>query len=260
MIHSTRVYFGFVWIFIGLSSTQAFASKRAYRVGALIYHGVATAYGDTESISKILDSNGITHQDVTSEELNRLSVEELSQYGMIVWPGGYAGQMSASLEPATRERVRLAVRERGVSYVGICAGAFIAVSPAPTPGVDGPEWGLAIIPAETLPYYHLEDEGVDYSLVSLELAAGRRGDIVWWGGPTLPEVAHGVIARYGDNREPAIIQTQAGQGRVILSGPHPEAPRSWRTKLGLAESDGLDHKLAGQLFRAALELEELNVL
>ena len=234
---------------------RSFPIKRDYRIGALIYHGAATAFGDVESISEILDAQGITHQDVTSEELNQMTVEELTQFGMIVWPGGYAGQMSASLYPATRDRVRRAVRERGVNFVGICAGAFIAVSPAAPSSAEGPEWGLSIIDAETLPYYHLEGEGLEYSLVDLEISSGIRIGVVWWGGPTLPEVSHGVLARYLDNHEPAVIQTQAGFGWVFLAGPHPEAPHSLRVKLGLRSSDGLDHEFAGQIFRAALGQE-----
>ncbi len=231
--------------------------RRDYRVGALIYNGVATAFGDVESIIKILNSKGITYQDVSSRELDRMSIEDLSQFGMIVWPGGYAGQMSGSLEPSTRQRIRQAVHERGVGFVGICAGAFIAVSPEALKGADGPEWGLSLLNSETLPYYHLENEGIEYALVDLNLSVGTLRGVVWWGGPTLPELPHGVIARYSDTHEPAVVQTYAGLGNVILSGPHPEAPRSWRSKLGLGNSDGLDHEFAGHLFKAALGQENL---
>ncbi len=240
--------------------TPPLQSARDYRIGALIYHGDATAFGDVESISEILDHQGISHQDVTSEELNRMSIDELAQFGMLIWPGGYAGQMSASLEPKARQAIQQAVRERGVSFVGICAGAFIAVSPAAAVGESGPSWGLSILPAPTLPYYHLEDEGIDYSLVEVEVSGGQRGRFVWWGGPALPEVSKGVIARYADDHQPAVIQTQAGLGWVILSGPHPEAPRSWRTKLGLLPSDGLDRRWAGQLFLSALHRQPLAFL
>jgi len=272
LLSSHRFILGLVWVLAGCGASSPsavansaelkghFAPHRDYRVGALIYHGVATAFGDVESIGGILDHLGISYQDVTSEELNRMSLEDLSQFGMIVWPGGYAGQMSRSLEPSTRDRIRRAVQERGVSFVGICAGAFIAVSPAAPKGAEGPDWGLSIISTETLPYYHLEDEGVDYSLVDLDLPQGDKLGVVWWGGPTLPEVSHGVIARYGDNHQPAVIQTQAGLGFVILSGPHPEAPASWRSKLGLAESDGLDHELAARLFKSAFERKEMSTL
>ena len=226
-------------------------------VGALIYHGVATAYGDDEAIEGILDTLGISYQEASSDELNDMTLDHLSQFRMIVWPGGYAGQMSRSLTAATRDRIRLAVQERGVSFVGICAGAFIAVSPAAEPGAEGPSWGLSLIAAETLPYYHLEDEGVDYAMVDLDFARGPRRSLVWWGGPTLPEVTNGVIARYRDNHLPAMIQTWSGKGFVILSGPHPEAPLSWKTKLGLSDSAGLEQDIAALLFQAALNREPL---
>jgi len=245
------------------SSVGAFRSVGSLasgRIGALIYHGVATAFGDVESISGILDTLGISHHEVTSDELNQMRMEDLIQYKMIIWPGGYASQMSGSLEASTRERIREAVLNYGVSYVGICAGAFIAVSPAPVKGADGPEWGLSLISSETLPYYHLEDEGVDYALVQLELPQSKSTGVVWWGGPTFPEVPRGVVARYADRHEPAVIQSRAGLGWVVLSGPHPEAPPSWRAELGLPDSDGLDHELAAKLFKAAFDGRELSVI
>ncbi len=227
---------------------------RDYKVGALIYQGVSTAYGDAEAISSILDSHGVSYQVVDSNELNGMTLDDFAQFGMIIWPGGYAGQMSDSLFASTRENIRKAVNELGVSYVGFCAGAFMAISPPAQPGEAGPAWGLAIIPSSNLlPYYHLEYDGIEDSIVSVDLPGGKTRSLLWWGGPTLPEVAKGVIARYSDTKEPAITETWAGKGFVLLSGPHPESPENWRTKLGLYDPDGLDQDIAWDMFDAALK-------
>jgi hypothetical protein len=82
--------------------------------------------------------------------------------------------------------------------------------------------------------------------------------MVWWGGPSLPEWKGGVIARYTDNNQPAIAQTWSGNGLVILSGPHPEAPQNWRDKLGLSDSDGLDQDYAGQMLEAAAKQQPMD--
>lgn len=240
-------------------------SKREYKVDALVYAGDAAAYGDPEAITSILDSKKMTYQTVSSSELDSMSLEELTSYGMIIWPGGYAGQMSSSLQEATRNKIRRAVTEYGVSYVGICAGAFIAVSAPAKTGAAGPSWGLNILtdskdPTNLLPYYHLEDEGTEDAMVDLKMADGKTRSLVWWGGPYLPEVPKGVVARYADTNQPAIIQTWAGKGFVILSGPHPEAPDNWRTKLGLNDSDGSDQDIAANMFIAGLNQKPMATL
>jgi glutamine amidotransferase-like uncharacterized protein len=246
-------------------STNNTSATRKYKVDALVYAGDAAAFGDPEAISEILDSKKMTYHTVSSSELDSMSLDELSQYGMIIWPGGYAGQMSSSLQDSTREKIRKAVTENGVSYVGICAGAFIAVSAPAKAGAAGPSWGLSLMtnpkdPTSLLPYYHLEDEGTEDAMVNLKMSDGSTRSLVWWGGPYLPEVPKGVIARYEDTKEPAIIQTWAGKGFVILSGPHPEAPDNWRTKLGLTDSDGSDQDMAGNLFSAALNQKPMATL
>lgn len=235
------------------------STPRTFKTDALIYQGDATAYGAVESISQILDSHQKTYDIVSSKELNQMGLKDFTQYGMIVWPGGYAGVMSGSLTHKTRDQLRQAVNNEGVSYVGFCAGAFIAVSPPSESGSTG-SWGLSIIPEPTLSYYYLEDQGIEESMVQVQLPNGATRDLVWWGGPYLLETEGGVIARYQKTNQPAITQSWAGKGLTLLSGPHPEAPASWRTKLGLDDSDGLDHDLTWTLFEAALTQKPLSAL
>lgn len=234
--------------------------QRSYKTDALIYAGVAAAYGGPEALAEIVESHGLTQRTVNSEELDRMTLDELANYGVILWPGGYATEMSDSLRAITRENIRKAVSERGVGFAGYCAGAFIAVSPPAKQGQDGPDWGFALIQGETLPYYHLEDEGVDDAIVKVGLAGGSQRDLIWWGGPYFPEYQHGVIARYADDNKPAIIEQWSGKGLVVLSGPHPEAPDNWRQKLNLTDKDGLDHELAWDMIQAALKQQPMETL
>jgi hypothetical protein len=238
-----------------LEATRPATARSNYKTDVLIYAGDAAAYDDPEALAAIADSKGMTHQSVTSAELNQMSLDDIAKFGVIAWPGGYAGVMSDSLTQATRDNIRKAVQERGVGFVGMCAGAFIAVSPDTT-------WGLSLVNAKTLPYYHLEDEGTDDAMVGVSFAQGSSlgssRQLVWWGGPYLPEWQGGVIARYSDNNQPAIAQTWAGNGLVILSGPHPEAPDSWRSKLDLSDSDGLDQEIMGAMLMAAEKQQPLD--
>lgn len=244
--------FLFAYPSYALESHAKTGTPREYQTGALIYQGASSATGDPEAIADILSRHGVSYQLATSEELNTMSLEDYSKYGVIIWPGGYAGYMSESLLPSTRTLIRRAVTENGVSYVGFCAGAFIAISPSALPGTEGPAWGLSLIPDDLLPYYHLENEGVEFAMVSANFADQSHRSLLWWGGPTLPEFPHGVIARYSDTGEPAIAETWAGQGLILLSGPHPESPEQWRTKLGLTDPDGTEQDIAWNMFNAAL--------
>jgi glutamine amidotransferase-like uncharacterized protein len=232
--------------------------SRVYLADALIYNGVGTANLDAQALAQIVSQHGLTYRLVDSEELNAMSLEELSNYGVMIWPGGYAGQMTSSLHPETRQRIREAVNLRGVSYVGFCAGAFMAVSPAPSEG-GAPDWGLSLISGEILPYYYLEDEGVEYSMVPVSLSSGPKRDLIWWGGPTFPRSARGAVGRY-PNGEAAIVEGWAGNGFVVLSAPHPEAPSVWRDNLGLSDADGSDWDLAWDLIRTALDRKPLPTL
>src|SRR5437868_4092261 len=76
---------------------QATPIPHVYKTGALLYAGEFTAFGDAESLASIMDSHGMSYRAVSSAELNNMSLDDLSQYGAIVWPGGYATEMSNSL-------------------------------------------------------------------------------------------------------------------------------------------------------------------
>jgi hypothetical protein len=233
-----------------LEATRPQTTRSGYNTDVLIYAGDAAAYGDPEALTEIAKSRGMTSKAVTSAELNQMSLDDLSKFGVIAWPGGYAGVMSDSLTQQTRDNIQKAVKERGVGFVGICAGAFIAVSP-------DTKSGLSVVTASELPYYHLEDEGTDDAMVGVNFTQGSGRQLIWWGGPSLPEWKGGVIARYSDTKQPAIAETWSGNGLVILSGPHPEAPEDWRTKLSLTDSDGLDQDYAGQMLEAAAKQQPM---
>jgi glutamine amidotransferase-like uncharacterized protein len=85
------------------------------------------------------------------------------------------------------------------------------------------------------------------------MANGSTRHLVWWGGPATPDTNSAgnwsVIGRYEDGR-PALSQAYSGRGLVVIAGPHPEAPQSWRLTAG-SDPDGLDWELATQMIEAA---------
>lgn len=233
------------------------AAKRTYEIDALIYDGVGAASADTQALDQNIRQHGGTTRIVSSSEMNSMTVDEFARYGAIVWPGGYATQMSNSLTRETRERIRQAITERGVGYAGFCAGAFITGLLA---GKTPAQWGLGLFNID-FPYYYLEEQFVaqgnpdDRAMVTVSIAEGIPGitgktrELIWYGGPTLDGV-EGVIARHDDGTA-AIVQQQVGKGLVLLSGPHPEAPDVWKS--GFTDKDGSDWELAWAMIRSAID-------
>jgi len=226
--------------------------QRQNKTSVLVYNGEGAAAADSQALIDILADHDLKYNAVSSSELNAMSLEEIAGYGLILWPGGYAGTASKSLSVETRIRLNRAVVERGVSYIGFCAGAFIAMN-APSVGGKAPEYGFSLLPYEgILPEYepngiHQHDSPI---ILTFSLYGGAKRDLVWYGGPLFPG-AREVLARYKTG-DPAIIQAAAGKGFVILSAPHPESPAGWTDAQN--DSDGVagDIELAWRLIEAAL--------
>jgi hypothetical protein len=216
----------------------------------LLFNGTGVSTSDWQATEQMISGQGWSYALVNSAELNAMSLEEIASYRVIVIPGGKGGTITASLTEATRLKVRQAVRDRGVGYVGFCAGAWVAVGPEAS-GDQVASYGLAVAPGAILPsYYPGGDTSQTAAIVPVTLSSGETRQLVWWGGPSTPEWAGGVIGRYVTG-EPAISQTWSGAGLVVISGPHPEAPQSWRSTAGF-DSDGLDQDLAVAMIHAAM--------
>lgn len=229
--------------------------ERNFQTDALLFIGSGTWASEVASLRSILSTHGASFQEVTSAQLNAMSLEDLTQYGVIIFPGGSGGTEADSLTSATQARLRSAVQQKGVGYVGFCAGAFIAQAPAPSAGGDV-SYGLGIVDGPVLDYYYLEDQGIDIAMTLLSFADGSTQDTLYYGGPVTPEVPGGVIARY-PNGDPAISQMWSGAGFVVISGPHPTATSSILNSLGVSSSDGTHTETAWKMIDAAMHQQAL---
>ena len=228
---------------------------RAFKTDALVYNGPGTWADEVPALENILSQHGASFKEVNAADLNAMSLDDLDQFGMIVWPGGLGGTQMLSLTSATKLKLRQAVQDRGVSWIGFCAGSFVAVAPTPEPGKD-PSYGLSIVNAPELQYYYLENQGTDIAMTKANFADGTSRDLVWYGGPVTPEFDGGVVAKY-PNGQAAISETWSGNGFVMLSAVHPAAPQLTRTFFGLNDSDGLDFDIAWKLLEATLKQSEI---
>jgi glutamine amidotransferase-like uncharacterized protein len=227
----------------------------SYSTDVLLFNGAGISTSDWQTTEKIVKGMGLTYKLVNSAGLDAMSVDDMAKFGMFLVPGGHAGGITSGLKATTRVRVRQAVRDRGVAYLGICAGAFVAVES----GAEGDQttsYGFPVVEGAHMPvWWPNGNTSAIAAVVPVTFADGSKRQLVWYGGPATPEWSGGVIARYA-NGKPAMSQTTFHKGFVVISGPHPEAPQGWRNTAG-SDSDGLDYDIMEKLVTATLTRKPL---
>lgn len=206
----------------------------------LVYNGTGSSPTDVVALESILTAMGLKYDTANSAQMNAMSKATLTGYKLIVWPGGNSIDMGNSLTTNATALVKTAVSQYGVSYIGFCAGAFMAES------------------STLYNVFHLASTWFDFYNASLidmvwaTFADGSRRDLVYWQGPYLSNFGS-VIARY-PNGQSAIAESKVGKGFVVLSGLHPEAPADWRYGFSSPDVDGVsaDVTYAATLISAAL--------
>lgn len=223
----------------------------SYDTDVLLFNGVGISTSDWQTTEKIVKGMGLSYRLVNSSQLDAMSLEQMTRFGMFLVPGGKAVTITNGLKAATRVRVRQAVRDYGVAYLGICAGAFVAVESGANTN-NTTSYGFPVVEGAHLPmWYPNGNTSAIAAVVPVTFATGTQRYLVWYGGPSTPEWKNGVVARYA-NGKPAISQTWSNKGFVVVSGPHPEAPQGWRNTAG-NDPDGLDYAIMEDLVRATLE-------
>jgi glutamine amidotransferase-like uncharacterized protein len=86
--------------------------------------------------------------------------------------------------------------------------------------------------------------------VPVVVAEGPTLDQYWEDGPHLTGWGD-VVAKYPDGTS-AIVEGAVGDGWVVLSGVHPEAPENWRHGMSFTTPAGVDNAYAATLIEAAL--------
>jgi glutamine amidotransferase-like uncharacterized protein len=171
----------------------------------------------------------------------------LRRYRLMIFPGGNFVEIGDRLTPSTTVKIRNGVHE-GLNYLGICAGAFLAGSfPRPYNSLNltsGVQFG-----------FYAAGHGVRKTAVAITDAGGSTLDQYWEDGPQLAGWG-AVVAKYPDGT-PAVVQGTFGDGWVILTGVHPEAPESWRRGMTFGTPSSTDNAFAAALIQAALNRTSL---
>jgi glutamine amidotransferase-like uncharacterized protein len=164
-----------------------------------------------------------------------------------VWvqPGGDAIELAKAISTRLKDELRRFVNAGG-GYLGFCAGMFFADT-----WVDDNDTvpGLGLLPGTTRDYKTPEKATV----LPVNWLGKIRYVFFEEGGylELRPDAQAEVLARFSNGQVAAAV-TRFGKGRVVVSGPHPEAPESWLHEHGLVDPDGPDFDLANNMFLRAL--------
>jgi hypothetical protein len=207
----------------------------------LLFNGTGTSRNDVAAIANLLEDKGLAYNTADTTELGQMSESQLMAYRLIIFPGGNYITMGNHLTPETTRRVRNAVN-RGVNYLGICAGALLA-GHAQCNSLDltsGVRFG----------FYEVVNRGIHKSAVPIACAEAPVTEHYWEDGPQLSGWGL-VVGKYPDGT-PAIVEGVVGEGWMILCGVHPEAPESWRRGMNFSTSARAANEYTGTLVDAAL--------
>src|SRR5205814_2297294 len=147
----------------------------------------------------LLERSRISYSTASSAQLDEMSAARLRDYRLIIVPGGDFTRIGIGLKKDTVAKLRDAVRH-GVSYLGICAGAFFAGR--------SPYNGLNLTSGVQFGFYAAEGRGMRKAAVPISGAGTPTLDQYWEDGPQLTGWG-AVVGRYPDGT-PAVVQGQFG--------------------------------------------------
>jgi glutamine amidotransferase-like uncharacterized protein len=233
------------FVFISCVFTLVFAAN-AESSQVLVYNGSGASAGDVSALIPRLEFLGYSYTLANEAQMNTMSRAQYDEYGLILWPGGDSIAMGSALSKETTGHIHDSIVLDGVSYLGFCAGAFMAETSS-----------LYNTFKLATTYFNFYDQGA-IGVVNIAFPGGMSDEIVYWDGPQLSGWGQ-VVAKYPSG-DPAIVQDFVGRnhGFVMLSGVHPEAPLTWDVPGYVEGQQTPDNTVAVSLVSAALNKAPLS--
>lgn len=193
-------------------------------VNIAVYRGEAGCEGCSEMVVKSLKKTGLnlSVSYIGENEKLKINSDNLKKFDIYIQPGGGQDIPAAydAIGDDGAEAIRNFVRS-GKGFLGICMGAYLS---------DKNWLGLIDVPLDSevgRPGSEAADEG-DYTL-SL-LWGGKKESAYFQDGPYLSNSSASkgfTPISYYSNGDVAMAAYTYGKGKVVLTGPHPEADESW---------------------------------
>lgn len=213
-----------------LSSLALLPSAHARTVG--IFTGAGTCNGCGETVAEFFQRR---HEKVIYLTEKTLNAATLAQIQVYVQPGG-SDDIDETLNALSTSQIKALQQfvRQGGSYLGICAGAYLA--------------GRYSDKQRKKPAFALIGiDEVDAEIASAQanlLPVNWQGQTRWLynqSGPHLGSIAPAgaeVLGRYQRSGRIAGLISYYGQGKVMLLGPHLEAGRDWYRADGITLKHG----------------------
>jgi glutamine amidotransferase-like uncharacterized protein len=200
-------------------------------VNIALYHGDASS--STSSRTALQSMFSWMNASVDILYASDINEGDLANYDMIAIPGGWAGTYNVDLAGKGITEIRSFVEDGG-AFFGVCAGAYFAC--------DKLRWesgfleyqldlyaGYGVGPIEEIadwPNYDMAEIAINQTSPLIDLTGEPANhSVMYYGGPwfeiTDQEGIH-TLATYTANNRSAMIAFEYEEGRVFLSGPHPE--------------------------------------
>lgn len=171
---------------------------------------------------------------VTRISARYINNADLSGFRLICVPGGNMTNYAEDISPAGKEKMRQFVADGG-GYIGLCAGSHFAAERVLWSDDTLPYEWLGLFPGSTTgtiveiyPYPNYGMCRVNIANDDHYITQPTAGDAMWilyyWGPALLPDPGTDVevLGRYAVVDLPCMIACEYGQGRVFITGAHPE--------------------------------------
>ena len=213
----------------------------------LLYVGTGTSPSDVGAIESVLNTLKVGFLTADQNQLNAMTEPVLGGYTLMIVPGGDSITIGQNLSGNATATIRNAVARYGLHYLGVCAGAFFGGYSAYN--------GVNLTSGVGFDFYVAEFQGIHIEPVEISPASGASLDVYWQDGPQLSGWGD-VVAKYPDGT-PAITEGTWGNGFVMFTGVHLEAPANWRAGLNFTTPLSTDLSYAGTVIQAALNATPL---
>lgn len=244
-MHRHASTFAFLVVF-SASIAPSCANANSNLVRVAVYRGPASCDDCAETAKKAIERLGAQYRVdfVGAAEKIDITPANLSLYDVYVQPGG--GQdIPAALNSFGDKRVEAIRRyvESGGRYLGLCMGAYLA---------SGSGFGLVQQELDSeigRPGFPVRT--IDSTAIKIRWA-GKSKPIFYQDGPYMMKAKRDPgfrsIATY-QNGDIAAARYSFGKGVVVLSGPHPEADKSWFEEAGVPLEKAPDNRILMSLFK-----------
>lgn len=207
----------------------------------LLFTGAGTSPTDVAAVTAVLATLELGYTTADSAQLNAMSEQQLAGYKLMIVPGGDSTVIGGNLSSGTTANINGAVTAYGLHYLGICAGAFF--------GGYSIYNGVNLTDGVFFNFYADEFLGIHIEPVLITFPSASPLDVYWQDGPQLSGWGE-VVAEFPDGT-PAITEGLSGNGFVVFTGVHLEAPASWRGSMIFTTPESVDVAYAGTVLQAA---------